>query len=136
MKRIEFDITLKDEIIAGNYKVFTSYGEPVEIVKWNCVGNYPLLAVFFDGNTDDAAFFDNNGKGMNNQDSNYLYLVPVNNPQKTDFEIEVHEIITQARTDRRLNHQELLEQFEKETACALLMKARKQIEAESKVKKN
>lgn len=46
----------------------------------------------------------------------------------TDFEIEVHEIITQARSDKRLSDEETLKQFEQEAACALMMKAKKEQE--------
>lgn len=45
----------------------------------------------------------------------------------TDFEIEVHEIIAQARNDSRLNDADVLKQFEKEAAFALMLKANKLI---------
>ena len=46
----------------------------------------------------------------------------------TDFEIEVHEIIAQARNDSRLNDADVLKQFEEEAAFALMLKANKLIE--------
>ena len=46
----------------------------------------------------------------------------------TDFEIEVHEIIAQARNDSRLNDVDVLKQFEEEAAFALMLKANKLIE--------
>jgi len=46
----------------------------------------------------------------------------------TDFEIEVHEIIAQARNDSRLNDANVLKQFEEEAAFALMLKANKLIE--------
>ena len=48
--------------------------------------------------------------------------------EATDFEIEVHEIIAQARSDKRLADKDVLEQFEKEASCALMWKAEKQKE--------
>ena len=47
--------------------------------------------------------------------------------EATDFEIEVHEIIAQARSDKRLADKDVLEQFEKEASCALMWKAKKQL---------
>ena len=44
----------------------------------------------------------------------------------TNFEIEIHEIIAQARSDRRLKDPDVLKQFEQEAACALMMKAKKE----------
>ena len=49
----------------------------------------------------------------------------------TDFEIEVHEIIAQARNDSRLNDADVLKQFEEEAAFALMLKANKLIEQKS-----
>ena len=49
----------------------------------------------------------------------------------TDFEIEVHEIIAQARSDSRLNDADVLKQFEEEAAFALMLKANKLIEQKS-----
>ena len=46
----------------------------------------------------------------------------------TDFKIEVHEIIAQARNDSRLNDADVLKQFEEEAAFALMLKANKLIE--------
>lgn len=46
----------------------------------------------------------------------------------TDFEIEVHEIIAQARNDSRLDDADVLKQFEEEAAFALMLKANKLIE--------
>lgn len=46
----------------------------------------------------------------------------------TDFEIEVHEIIAQARNDSRLNDADVLKRFEEEAAFALMLKANKLME--------
>lgn len=52
----------------------------------------------------------------------------------TDFEIEVHEIIAQARNDSRLNDEDVLKQFEEEAAFALMLKANKLIEQQKPAK--
>lgn len=54
--------------------------------------------------------------------------------EATDFEIEVHEIIAQARSDKRLADKDVLEQFEKEASCALMWKAEKQLRNAEKQK--
>ena len=69
-----FNINDRDKIESGEYKVFTSFGEPVEIVKWDCKGEYPILACIYDGDTDDAAFYTKDGKAMSNSDISYLYV--------------------------------------------------------------
>ena len=50
----------------------TEFGEPVEIVKWNCRGLYPILAVIDDGNTDDCCFYKEDGVSMG---GDHLYIV-------------------------------------------------------------
>ena len=52
MKRIPFDLQYRSQIESGEYKVVTDMGESVEIVKWNCRGRCPILAVIDDGDTD------------------------------------------------------------------------------------
>lgn len=54
--------------------------------------------------------------------------------EATDFEIEIHEIIAQARSDKRLADKDVLEQFEREAACALMWKAEKQLRNAEKKK--
>ena len=44
--------------------VITEYAEPVEIVKTDCRGKYPILAVIFDGDTDDSCFYTEEGVSM------------------------------------------------------------------------
>ena len=44
--------------------VITEYAEPVEIVKTDCIGKYPILGVIFDGDTDDACFYTEDGVSM------------------------------------------------------------------------
>lgn len=44
--------------------VVTEFAEPVEIVKTDCKGKYPVLGVVYDGNTDDSCFYTENGVSM------------------------------------------------------------------------
>lgn len=46
---------------SGELMAVTEFGEPAEIVKWDCQGKYPILAAIYDGDTTDACFYDENG---------------------------------------------------------------------------
>ena len=46
---------------SGELVAVTEFGEPAEIVKWDCQGKYPILAAIYDGDTTDACFYDENG---------------------------------------------------------------------------
>ena len=79
MKR-EFDLSYKQDIIDGKVKVVTDCGEPVEIVKWNCKGNYPILAVIDDGDTSDSCFYDEEGLSSSKKERIYVLT------DETEFE--------------------------------------------------
>lgn len=72
MKTKPFDLKYRAQIESGYCKVFTSASEPVEIVKWDCKGKYPILAVIDDGDTHDSCFYDLQGVSMDGND--YLLL--------------------------------------------------------------
>ena len=84
MSKIPFNIKFKSQIESGEYKVVTYSGEPVQIVKWDCKGKYPLLACIFDGDTDDAAFFTHDGKGMGENSDCLSIITP--DEELTEFE--------------------------------------------------
>lgn len=46
---------------SGDLVAVTEFGEPAEIVKWDCEGKYPILAAIYDGDTTDACFYDESG---------------------------------------------------------------------------
>ena len=71
MKR-EFNMSFKQDIIKGKVKVVTDCGEPAEIVKWNCKGNYPILAVIDDGDTSDTCFYDVEGLSSSKKERIYV----------------------------------------------------------------
>ena len=91
-KRVPFTIHLRSEIEAGKYKVVTEHGEPVEIVKWDCKGQYPILAVIDDGNTHDSEFFFGNGEGTDDK----LFLVKDMPNELTEFESRLAKILDYA----------------------------------------
>ena len=70
--RKKFDIKYRPLIEIGEYKVVTDCGESVEIVKWNCKGKCPILAVIDDGDTSDSCFFTEDGSSLNEKD--WLYI--------------------------------------------------------------
>jgi hypothetical protein len=70
--RIPFDIKCRPQIESGEYKVVTGNGEPVEIVKWDCRGKAPILAVIFDGDTDDSCLFTEQGCTIS--EKKWLYM--------------------------------------------------------------
>jgi hypothetical protein len=73
MNKFVFDIKYRERIEKKELKVITSFGEPAEIVKWDCHGRYPILAVIYDGDTDDCAFYREDGSGYHRE--SYLIIV-------------------------------------------------------------
>lgn len=67
-----FNVSLRPEIEARKLRVVTAYGEPVEIVKWDCKGRFPVLACIDDGDTSDAAFYAADGKDMSGQEGLFI----------------------------------------------------------------
>lgn len=88
--KIPFDIKYRPQIESGEYAVFTDCGEPVEIVKWDCKGNCPILAVIDDGDTHDCCFFKRDGLSFSEKES--LNIVTPE-PEYTEFEKKVAEIL-------------------------------------------
>ena len=84
----QFEISDRDDIISGKVSVFTEHGEPVEIVKWDCKGKYPILACIFDGDTDDACFYDLSGVSATGS----KLMVKDNNLR--DWKYVIHAILT------------------------------------------
>lgn len=59
--KLEFNIDLKPDILSGKYKVQTENGIPVEIVKWDCEGKYPILACINHKNRPTPCFYTEEG---------------------------------------------------------------------------
>lgn len=89
-KKIPFDISYREKIESGEASVVTDCGEPVEIVKWDCKGRCPILAVIDDGDTSDSCFFKEDGGSLNEKDR--LYLL-VEDEELTEFEDRLGQII-------------------------------------------
>ena len=90
MERIPFDLQYRPQIEYGEYRVVTDMGEPVEIVKWNCRGRCPILAVIDDGDTDDCCFYKDDGVSLNGADS--LYII-IDEPDSNEFENALADIL-------------------------------------------
>ena len=90
MKRIPFDLQYRSQIESGEYKVVTDMGEPVEIVKWNCRGRCPILAVIDDGDTDDSCFYKADGVSLNGADSLFILI---NESEPNEFEKSLADIL-------------------------------------------
>lgn len=117
MAKIPFSIDYKPQIESGEYKVKTRFGEPVEIVKWDCRGDYPILACIFDGDTDDSAFFSNDGKGMSGSEDVLYIITP--EPELTKFEKAVKNMMSP--------YVKMPDEIHKEKAAELLELARKEL---------
>jgi hypothetical protein len=102
MKKIPFDIKYRPEIESGKYKVVTSCGEPCQIVKWDCRGQYPLLVLIDDGDTDDAAFYAENGENIGSMIN--LYIVTDEPDYSVEFVQRVNNCITIFTNDGKFDH--------------------------------
>ena len=90
MKKIPFSSKYWREIESGRYKVVTEHGEPVEIVKWDCKGVYPILAVIDDGDTEDSCFFNADGTSLLSKEK--LFILTDEPEELTEFEKAVEAI--------------------------------------------
>ena len=52
MKTKPFDIKYRPQIESGEYKVVTREDRPVEIIKWDLKGDFPVIGVYFDEKND------------------------------------------------------------------------------------
>lgn len=123
MSKISFDIKYRPQIESGEYKVVTDVGEPVEVVKWDCKGKCPILAVIDDGDTQDSCFYDENGVSYSGKECIYILT---NELELTEFERELDSCVENIQNsygdDRKRNIR-----FYADT---LLEIARKQLESE------
>lgn len=110
MAKIPFDIKLWPEIESGRYKVVTEHGEPVEIVKWDCKGKYPILAVINDGDTDDSCFFGPDGTSPSSKEKLFILT---DEPELTEFEKRLAEILDYAMANPVNTSPQIAEQAKK-----------------------
>ena len=76
-KRIPFSIEHRKEIESGEYQVFTKYGLPVEIVKWDCQEQAPILGYVDKGKGQTSHFYCEDGScydGKGEEDSLYILV--------------------------------------------------------------
>lgn len=77
---IPFDFNKRAAIECGEYKVETANGIPVEIVRWDCRGDYPILAIM-DGRTGtDADFYNIYGESISGDEKFKLVMKVKLNP--------------------------------------------------------
>lgn len=125
--KIPFDIKYRPQIESGEYKVVTDCGEPVEIVKWDCKGKHPILAVIDDGDTHDSCFYSEHGISYSGTEKIRIIL---NDPPLTEFENFLKEYyLYMIRDGSKLENNEFLDMV-KHDAEELLNIASKQIEKE------
>jgi len=70
--KIAFDIKFRPQIERGEYKVVTSDGRPVEIIKWDCRGQAPILVLVAGSDADESYFFTERGCTLNEKE--WLYI--------------------------------------------------------------
>lgn len=121
--RIQFKVEYRPQIESGEYKVVTDCGEPVEIVKWDCKGKCPILAVIDDGDTSDSCFFTEKGCSLNEKD--WLYI-DTNEPVLTEFEQEIVNLIEEIDGDYAIFMQSYDKYIEK-FAPAIMKAAEKEM---------
>ena len=89
MKENRTPFALSEWLKDTNRKVVTSYGEPVKIVFTKGYGDYPILAVIYDGDTTDSAWYTTEGKGVGIGVRNHDQLYFVGEPELTEFELHL-----------------------------------------------
>lgn len=88
--KIDFDIIFRPQIESGKYKVVTACGVPVEIVKWDCKGRCPILAVWEEDGTSCCRFLTEHGSTENEKEWFYILTAP---PEMTGFEKAFYETV-------------------------------------------
>ena len=93
MSKIPFtlDAWLKDK----SQKIETAFGEPAKVVFAEGLGKYPILAVIYDGDTTDSAWFTKDGKSY---DGVYGLFIVTQDEELTEFESNVRTCITKNLT--------------------------------------
>lgn len=120
--KIPFDIKYRPQIESGEYKVQTRDGRKVRILTFTYPSEH-LIQAEIDKR---CVLYNPNGTWWDDgTDSELDLFIITPEAEVTEFKIEVHEIISQVLSDKRIPY--CREQFEKEAASALLMKAKKEI---------
>ena len=132
MNKIPFDIKYRPEIEAGEYRVETREGEPVEIVLWDWCGGSPYPILGRVGNNGDPFIWTSFGRfdlEDSPKDEKYdLFLVPTAS-ELSEFENRLCEILEFAwkRKDITKTNGEIIEDA-KRLGPELLALARKENE--------
>lgn len=88
-KKIPFDIKYKPQLQAQKYEAVTEGNLPVEILKWDAGGSFPIVAIIKlgDGSVE-PRLFDENGRRSGNLSDDFLslYLLVDRDPEFTELE--------------------------------------------------
>lgn len=88
-KKIPFDIKYKPQLQAQKYEAVTEGNLPVEILKWDAGGSFPIVAIIKlgDGSVE-PRLFDENGRRSGNLSDDFrnLYLLVDKDPEFTELE--------------------------------------------------
>lgn len=121
MSKIPFtlDAWLKDK----SQKIETAFGEPAKVVFTEGLGKYPILAVIYDGDTTDSAWFTKDGKSY---DGVYGLFIVTPEEEMTEFEKCLGFAMGFSLNDMKENCDETIKHI-KDAAKELLAIARKQL---------
>lgn len=101
-QRIPFSIEHRKEIESGEYKVFTNYGLPVEIVKWDCQSHAPILAYIDKGRGQDSHFYCEDGSCYDGKgDEDNLHIEVESYTRKEALELAVETITKDVKSAKK-----------------------------------
>lgn len=73
VNKIPFNIKFQQEIVNNNLRVETEGGYPVEIIKWNAKGAYPIVGLVNNGDDQIALSYNCQGKTISEDDKRGLF---------------------------------------------------------------
>lgn len=124
MTKIPFSIAYRPQIESGEYRVVTREDRPVEIIKWDLKGEFPVVGVYYDEKNERETVVQVTRKGLCSirPCDEYCddFFIIIDKQELTEFEYAVQEIFYKGREDNI----DLL----KITSGTLLKVARKQLE--------
>ncbi len=125
MKTKPFDIKYRPQIESGEYKVVTREDRPVEIIKWDLKGDFPVIGVYFDekNDRDTAVQVTANGRCSIKPGDYYCddFFIINDKPELTEFEETLKGIVNGFGSDVMTN------EGAKNSGIRLLEVARKEL---------
>lgn len=97
MTKIPFCVSYRPQIESGEYKVVTREDRPVEIIKWDLKGDFPIVGVYYDAknNRETAVQVTAEGRCSVISGEEYCddFFIITDKPELTEFEGELKTII-------------------------------------------